>query len=389
MKKVVFVCVAVVVWFSLGLAQQKPLKVGFVSTLSGPGGGLGIDVRDGFNLAIKHLGDKLGGLAVELELADDQQNTDVAKQTVERFLKRDKVDFVTGIIFSNILLAVGDAVFESETFYISPNAGPSDYAGAKCNPFFFSAAWQNDNMHEAMGRYVNTRKFENAYVMAPNYPAGKDAVTGFKRFYKGRISGEVYTQLNQLDFSAELAALRAAGPKSVYVFFPGGMGINFIKQYAAAGLLKDIPLFVPGFSADADVIKAVGKPMVGLFNSSHWALELGGAVNKRFVEDFRKTYNRVPTLYAAQGYDTALLIDAAVKTTQGNLGDKAALRKALESASFESTHGPFKLGSNHFPVQNYYVRQVVQNDRSEIINRLVSTVFSNHSDAYVGQCKMK
>jgi len=367
---------------------EPALRIGMITTLSGPGAALGVDVQDGFALAIDHLGGALGGLPVDLTVSDDQLNADVAKQAVEKALKQDKVDFLTGIIFSNVLLAVSDTVFEAETFYISPNAGPSALAGAGCNPFFFNVAWQNDNMHEAMGKYVMDQGYNNVYILAPNYPAGVDALTGFKRFYTGGLADEIYTQVNQLDFAAEIAQIRAAAPDAVYTFQPGGSGINFIKQYAEAGLLEEIPLFVPGFSADADVIKAVGEPMVGIYNTSHWALELENAANQKFVADFQQKYERVPTLYASQGYDAALLIDAAVKAVNGDLSDKAAVRKALETATFDSVRGDFQFNTNHFPIQDYYLRQVIKNDQGEIINQRVGEVFIDHADAYVEQCQM-
>jgi len=389
MKKLVWLMVFLgLMSFSLALAQPRTVKVGFVSTLSGGGAALGIDVRDGFNLALRHLNNQLGGLPVEVIVADDQQNPDVARQAVDRMLKRDRVDFLTGIIFSNILLAVGDAIFEEKVFYISPNAGPSEYAGEQCNPYFVNVAWQNDNLHEAMGQYVQTRRFENVFLLAPNYPAGRDALTGFKRYFKGRVVAEVYHRLNQLDFSAEIAQIRAARPKAVYAFEPGAMGVNFIKQYAEAGLLREIPLFLPGFSADADVIRAVGRGMVGIYNSSQWTLELNNPINQRFVEDFRKTYNRTPTLYASQGYDAALLLDAAIKAVGGDLSKKDELRKAM-LAGFNSTRGPVRFSPNGYPIQNYYLRQVIQQPGGEIVNRQVGTIFTNHRDAYVDRCKLR
>ncbi len=364
------------------------VKVGFLSTLSGPGAGLGVDIRDGFNLAVKGLGGRLGGLPAEVIVADDQQNVDVAKQTTEKFLKKDKVDFMTGIVFSNIMLAVARPVFDSQTFYVSANAGPSQLAGAECNPFFFNVAWQNDNLHEAVGKYVNDQGFKSVVLIAPNYPGGKDAMTGFKRFYKGATE-EIWTKLGQLDYAAELAQVRAAKPDAVFFFLPGGMGINFVKQFVAAGLSKDIRLFAPGFSADEDVIKAVGAPMLGLFNSSHWAHDMENPANRKFVAEFQKAYGRLPSLYASQGYDAALLIDAAVRDVKGRIEDKAAVRKALEAAKFQSVRGAFRFGPNHFPVQDYYLRLIRQDAQGRITNKLMGTIFTNHADAYAGECRMK
>lgn len=365
------------------------VKIGLLSTLSGPGAGLGVDIRDGFNLAVKQAGGKFGGLPVELVIADDQQNPDVAKQTADRLLKRDKVDFMTGIVFSNIMLAVGPSVFDAKVPYISANAGPSQYAGEQCNPYFFNVAWQNDNLHEAVGKTVMDKGFKKVVVLAPNYPAGKDAINGFKRFYKGAVADEIYTKLGQLDYSAELAQARAAKPDAMYIFLPGGMGINFIKQFVGAGLSKDITLFGPGFSADEDVIKAVGEPMLGMFNSSHWAHDLDNAPNKKFVADFQKEFGRLPSLYASQGYDAGLSIAAAVRDVKGKVEDREAVLKALKAARFESVRGPFKYNNNQYPVQDYYLRVITKDGQGRVTNKTLGKIFSNHADAYAASCKMK
>lgn len=365
------------------------IKVGFVSTLSGPAAGLGVDIRDGFNLAMKTLNGKLGGLPAEVLVVDDQQSPDVAKQAAEKLMKKELVDFMTGIVFSNIMLAVGPSVFENKTFYISANAGPSQYAGEQCNPYFFNVAWQNDNLHEAVGKTVQDKGFKNVVIVTPNYPGGKDAVSGFKRFYKGAVADEVYTKLGQLDYAAELAQIRAQKPDAVFFFLPGGMGINFVKQFVSAGLSRDIQLFAPGFSADEDVIKAVGAPMMGMFNSSHWAHDMENAENKRFVADFQKEYGRLPSLYASQGYDAAFLMDGAVRDVKGKVADKAALQKALEAKRFKSVRGDFKFNSNHYPVQNYYLRVISKDAAGRVTNKTMGTIFTQHADAYVAQCKMQ
>ena len=390
LRTLVATAAAAVAAAALSAAAQtsEPVKIGLLSTLSGPGAGLGVDIRDGFQLAVKLGGGKLGGRAAEVVVADDQASPDVGRQTADRLIKRDKVDFLTGIVFSNVMLAVGAPTFQSKTFYVSANAGPSQYAGDQCNPYFFSASWQNDNLHEAVGKTVSDKGFKNVALIAPNYPAGKDALTGFKRYYKGAIASEGYTQLNQLDYGAEISQLRATKPDAVYIFLPGGMGINFIKQFVGAGLSKDMTLFGPGFSADEDVIKAVGEPMLGMFNTAQWAHDLDNAANKTFVAAFEKEYGRMPSLYAAQGYDAARLIDAAVRDSKGKLDDKATVRKALEAAKFDSVRGAFKFNTNHFPIQDYYLRVVTKNAQGKVTNRTLGTVFKNQPDAYVGSCKM-
>ena len=308
---------------------------------------------------------------------------------MDRFVKRDRVDFVTGIIYSNILLAAAPTAFEAKTPYVSANAGPSQYAGKACSPWFVSPAWQNDAFHEAAGQYATTKGFKDAYLMAPNYPAGQDAITGFKRFYKGKVNQEVYVKLGQLDFAAELAQLRAAKPEVVYVFFPGGMGINFIKQFVAAGLSKDINLLLPGFSADQDIIPAVGDAMLGLFSTAHWALDLDNADNRRFVADFETDYKRIPSVYAAQGYDAAMLIDAAVQGVKGKVENREAVMKALKTVKARSVHGPYRINNNGFPVQNYYLRVIGKDAKGRIVNKTMGTVFTNHADAYAKDCPLK
>lgn len=368
--------------------STEPVKIGLLSTLSGPGAGLGVDIRDGFQLAVKLAGNKLGGRPAEIIIADDQGSPDVGRQTADRLIKRDKVDFMTGVVFSNVMLAVGAPTFASKTFYVSANAGPSQYAGEQCNPYFFSASWQNDNLHEAVGQVVQEKGFKRVAVIAPNYPAGKDAISGFKRYYKGEIASETLPALNQLNFGTEISQLRASKADAVYIFLPGGMGINFIKQFVAAGLSKDMTLFAPGFSGDEDVIKAVGESMLGMFNTSQWGHDMNNPANKRFVAEFEKEYGRLPSLYASQGYDAALLIDSAVRDSKGQLTDKAVVRKALQAANFASVRGPFKFNKNQFPIQDYYLRVIVKDTKGRVTNRTMGVVLKNHADAYVGSCKM-
>jgi len=380
---------------SLGLAAsvavhaQEPVKVGLVTTLSGPGAGLGIDIRDGFELALKHLGNKFGERPVQVLTGDDQQKPDAARQLVERMVKRDDVDLMTGIVFSNVMLAVGPAVFNSKTPFISANAGPSQYAGAQCNPYFFNVAWQNDNLHEAVGKLVTERGFSNVVLVAPNYPAGKDALAGFKRYYKGKVGQEIYTRLGQLDFGPELAQIRALKPEAVYIFLPGGMGINFIKQFVNGGLSKTTQLFGPGFSADEDIIKAVGEPMLGMVNASQWGHDMDNPQNRRFVADFQKAYGRLPSLYASQGYDAAMLMDSAVRAVNGRLDDKEALLKALKAADFKSVRGDFRFNHNQYPIQDYYMRVIHKDAQGRVTNKTMGVVFEDHGDAYAQDCRMK
>jgi len=377
-------------WLAVAAHSADKVKIGFVSTLSGPSSALGVDIRDGFLLAVKLNGGKLGSLPAEVLISDDQFKPDVARQLFEKNIKRDKVDFMTGVVFSNIMLAALPEALDNDTIYISPNAAPSSIAGKDCNPLFFAVSWPNDAYHEAAGQYANTRDLKSVYLLAPNYQAGKDSLAGFKRTFKGSIAGESYTKLGQLDYAAELAEIRAAKPQAVYVFLPGGMGINFIKQYVGAGLGKDTTLLLPGFSADQDVIGPVGGAMAGLFNTAHWSPDFTNPANIKFMAEFQKEYKRVPTLYAAQGYDGALLIDAAVRDTKGKLENRAAVLGALKAARFESVRGPFKFNTNQYPIQNYYVRTIGSDGKGGLINKsFAEPILKNHGDAYAQSCAMK
>ena len=379
---------ALVTACSGALAADK-VRIGFVSTLSGPSSALGIDIRDGFQLAVKLSGGKLGGLPAEVLISDDQFKPDVARQLFERNIKRDQVDFMTGVVFSNIMLAALPEAFNNQVIYVSANAAPSSLAGKDCNPLFFAVSWPNDAYHEAAGAFANQRAIKSVYLLAPNYQAGKDSLTGFKRTFKGQVLGENYTKLGQLDYAAELAEIRAAKPQALYIFLPGGMGINFIKQFVAAGLGKETMLLLPGFSADQDVINPVGPAMAGLFNTAHWSPDFSNPANQRFMAEFQKEYKRVPTIYAAQGYDAALLINATVRDVKGKLDDKPALRRAMRNARFESVRGPFKFNTNQYPIQNYYVRTVGSDGKGGLINKSFNEpILRDHGDAYVQQCVM-
>jgi len=369
-------------------AAADRVKVGFIATFSGPIGLLGQHMHDGFLLGIEHSGGKLGGLATEVAKEDDQLKPDVGLQVARKLLEKDRVDIVVGTIFSNVMMAIYKPVVDSKTFLISPNAGPSPIAGAQCSPWFFSASWQNDGAHEAMGKHVQDKGLRRVYLIAPNYQAGKDALAGFKRYYKGEILGEVYTAINQPDYSAELTQLRAAKPDALYVFQPGGMGVNFVKQYAQAGLMQEIPLF-SAFTVEETTLKGIGDAAVGAYGTAFWTPDLDNPVSKRFVADFEKKYGYTPSLYAAQAYDTALLIDSGIKAVNGRLDDKEGLRAAFRKADFKSVRGPFRYNTNHFPIENFYVYQVVKDASGKLKLENRGVVLTNHSDVYAKDCPMK
>jgi len=370
-------------------ASAQSVKVGVMLTLSGPAAVLGQHARDGFNLGIKHLGGKLGGLNADVVIVDDELKPDVGVQKVQALLERDKVDVIVGVIFSNVMMAISKPVFDAQIPIISPNAGPSPLAGKGCSPWFFSTAWQNDQNHEAMGKAAQDAGYKKVVLIAPNYQAGKDAMAGFKRQYKGEVVDEIFNQVNQLDFSAELARIASLKPEAVFAFEPGGMGVNLVKQYSQAGLAGKIP-FLSAFTVDETTLPATQDAGVGLMSGAQWAPNLDNAVNKKFVADYEKQYGHVPALYAAQGYDAALLLDAAIKAAGGKVSDKTALRDALKKTTFTSTTGKaFKLNNNGFPIQDVYSVKAVKRADGKYATEIVAKVLTDYKDAYAADCPLK
>ncbi|KFB08201.1 ABC transporter substrate-binding protein [Nitratireductor basaltis] len=378
MKKALAASLLALTFAMGGVAQAEPVKIGMITTLSGGGASLGVDARDGFMLAIE----KAGNDEIEVVIEDDGQKPELAVQIADKMVQSDKVDLMTGIIWSNLAMAVVPSVTAQDVIYISPNAGPSALAGANCHPNYFNVAYQNDNFHEAMGEAAN-KDFKKTFIMAPNYPAGKDSLTGFKRYYKGELAGEIYTKLGQTDYAAEIAQIRASGADSVFIFLPGGMGVAFTKQFAQSGV--DLPLMGPAFSFSQDILPAIGEAALGVKNSASWAPDLDNEANKAFVEAFRAKYDRLPSVYAAQGYDAANLILSAAE--KADVADREAFRAALKEADFQSVRGKFKFNTNNHPIQDFYVREVVEKD-GELTNTIVSTAFTDHGDAYAAECKM-
>jgi branched-chain amino acid transport system substrate-binding protein len=370
-----------------GGAQAQELKIGIIAVLSGPQAVLGGQLKDGFNLGVKHAGGKLGGLKTTVIVQDDELKPDVAVGRVKQLIERDKVDFVVGPTFSNILMAIVRPVTEAKVFLISPNAGTSTLAGKGCSPYFFVTSYQNDQPPEVLGKYAQDKGYKKAFLLAPNYQAGKDMIGGFKKHFKGEIADEVYTPLGQLDFSAELARIAAAKPDAFFVFMPGGMGVNLVKQYRQAGLEK-IP-FLSVFTVDESTLPAQKDAAVGFYSGMTWAPNTDTPENRKFVADFEKEYGYVPGSYAMQAYDAAALIGSAVKAVGGKLSDKDAVRAALRKADFKSVRGAFKLNSNGFPIQDFYLVKVAKRGDGKYQTEIVEKVFRNYGDRYVAECALK
>jgi branched-chain amino acid transport system substrate-binding protein len=367
------------------VAQEK-IKLGVVVTLSGPAAALGQQVRDGFALAVKDLGGKMGGRAVEVIVADDELKPDAAVTKVKGLLERDKVDFVVGPIFSNILQAIHRPVTESKTFLISPNAGPSTFAGKDCNPFFYVTSYQNDQVHEILGKVAQDRGYKRMYLMVPNYQAGKDSVAGFKLDYKGEIVEESYMPLNTLDFQPELSKISSQKPDALFTFMPGGLGVNLVKQYRQAGLADSIPV-LSAFTVDESTLPAQQDAAVGMFGGANWAPNLDNPQNKKFVASYEAAYNIVPGTYAFQAYDAAMLIDSAVKAVKGDLSNKTAVQAALKKADFTSLRGAFKFNTNGYPIQDFYLTKVAKRPDGKFQTEIVQKVFENYGDRYAKDCK--
>jgi len=367
---------------------QEAVRIGFLAELSGPQGVLGQDQYDGFMLAVERSGGKLGGVPVQVFREDSQLKPEVAVQLAQKLIEKEKVSIVTGITFSNIMMAVHKPITDKQVFLIGSNAGPAPIAGAQCSPYGFVVSWQNDVQAEVVGKYAADKGFRKVFALAPNYQAGKDYIAGFKRYYKGELAGETYTPLNQQDFSAEISQIAAAKPDAVFVFYPGGLGINFVRQYQQAGLMGKIPLLSTG-TTDGSTLPALREAALGAITGSFWGPEFDNPQSKRFVEEFEKKYKRIPSQYAAQGYDSAMLLDSAIAKVRGNVGDKPSFMAAIKAADFKSVRGPFKFNHNNFPIMDMPVLQVAKDTQGRVSLKTVGFPLRNHEDAYHQQCPLK
>ena len=377
---------------ALGVAPagaQQPVKIGFVSTFSGPTAVIGNDMRNSFELALDHLGRKMGGKPVEVIYEDDQQKPEVGVQKSQKLVESDKVDFVIGYIWSNVLLASLKPVVDSQTFLISANAGPSQIAGEQCSPYFFSTSWQNDQTPQAMGTYMTQKGVKTAFLIGPNYAAGKDMLTGVRTTFKGQVIGEELTKWpDQLDFSTELSKVRAAKPEAVFVFYPGAAGVQFLTQYAQSGLKGQIPLYTE-FTVDAITLPLQKDLALGVPGAQEWVNDLPNDANKKFVADFRSKHKNYPSFYGAQSYDAANFVNSAVVAVNGDLSKKDAMRAEMRKANYASVRGPYKYGNNHFPIQNFYLQDVVKDAEGNLTLKTVATIVKDSQDQFHDKCAMK
>ena len=370
-----------------GAPAQAQVKIGFMAELSGPQGPLGQDQYDALMLVIERNGGKLGGVPVQVLREDSQLKPDVANQIVEKLIDKERVSIITGITFSNIMMAVHKKVTDKEVFLIGSNAGPSPIAGAACSPYFFSASWENGQQAEVVGQYAQDKGIKKMVTIAPNYQAGKDFVAGFKRYYKAPIVNELWPALNTQDFSAEIAQIAAAQPDAVFAFLPGGLGINFIKQWGQAGMRGKIPLLTSS-TTDGIGLPAMGDAALGVLSGTFWGPDFANAANQRFVKDFEAKYKRIPSQYAAQSYDAAQLIDAALTKTGGKVDDKKALMAAFRTAGFASVRGDFKFNTNQFPIQDLHIFEAVKDAQGRMTLKTVATPLKADKDAHADKCKM-
>ena len=389
MKKImiavsVLAAIGVGAYFFTHEQKNEVVRVGYMTTLSGGAGIIGKQMQNAVELALEHKGGKLGGMDAEVIFVDDQRKPDVAKQLADRLVKSDRVDVVAGVIWSNLLMAIHKPVTRADTLLISSNAGPSPIAGEECHENFFSMSWQNDQTPEAMGKYMQDAGIKSVYLMAPNYQAGKDMLSGFKRYYTGEIAGEVYTKLGQSDFQAELSALRAVAPETTMVFQPGGMGINFVKQWKQAGM-DGVSKLYQVFTVDGVSLPALKETALGILGTQSWSPDLDNDINKKFVADYKAKFGGYPSFYAAQAYDTIMAIDHAIATSGSKDTDK--MRAALAKGNIPTTRGVLKMNSNHFPIQNFYLRDAVLDADGVVTSKVLSTVFTDHADSYAASCK--
>ena len=372
---------------ALGQGAAAEVKVGMIVTLSGPPAALGQQAVDGFQLALNDLGGTLGGEPAELIVEDDELKPDVALSAANSLIDGEGVDFVVGTIFSNMLQAVFRPVTESETFLISPNAGPSTFAGRNCNPYFFVTSYQNNQNAEVMGAYAQEAGFQNVFMIAPNYQAGRDNMEGFRMHYEGEIADEVYVPLDHQDFSAEIARIATSEADAVFAFTPGGLGVRFVRQFDDAGL-SDRMQFMSVFTTDETTLPAQQDAAEGFIAAGNWAPDMDTERSMAFVEAFEAEYGYVPGGYAMQAYDAALLIDSAVAAVGGDLSDKEALGAALEAADFDSLRGDFSFNANHYPVQDFYQLSVAQRDDGAWVTAMGERVFDNYADSFAEECSM-
>jgi branched-chain amino acid transport system substrate-binding protein len=369
-------------------AQQRDVKVGFVTTLSGGPAAVGNDMRDAFELAFDHLGRKMSGLPVQVIYEDDGLKPELGKQKTDRLIESENVNFLTGYMMSHILLASLKSAIDSKTFLVSANAGPSQIAGELCSPWFFSSSWQGDQVPQAIGEYMNQKNVKTAYLIAPNYAAGKDVISGLKANFGGQVLGEDYTRWpDQLDFSPELSKARAAKPDAIFSFYPGPAGIQFLTQYSQFGLRERIPLYT-AFIIDALSLPRLGESALGIPGAQHWVIDLPNEANKKFVIDFKKKYGRNPSFYAAQAYDAAMLINSGVGAVAGDLTNKDGIRDALRKANYQSVRGPYKYGNNHFPIQNFYLQEAVKDEGGSYSLKTIALALKDHQDRYHDKCGM-
>jgi branched-chain amino acid transport system substrate-binding protein len=390
MKRVLLASVALV---ALGAApavpQEKPIKIGFISSFSGPAAAIGNDMRNSFELALDHLGRKMGGHPVEVIYEDDQIKPEVGVQKTQKLIESDKVDFIAGYIWSNVLLASLKPLVDAKMVTVVTNAGASQIAGELCSPYVFSTSWNNDQTPQAIGLYMNQKGVKSVFLIGPNYAAGKDMLEGVKATFKGQVVGQELTRWpDQLDFSAELSKARAAKPDAIFVFYPGGAGVQFVTQYAQSGLKGQIPLYT-AFTIDELSLPRMKDLALGIPGAQEWVNDLPNDANKTFVADYKAKFKASPSFYGAQTYDAANLLNSAVVAVNGDLSKKDEMRKAMEKADFKSVRGNFKFGPNHIPIQNFYLQDVVKNPDGEYVLKTVATIVENDQDKHVDKCPMK
>ena len=366
-------------------AQGLPkLKVGLMLPYTGTYAALGNAIENGFRLHVAEQGGKLGGREVEYVKVDDESDPSKATDNVNKLVKRDNVDVLVGSVHSGVAMAMAKVAKDTGTILIVPNAGADAVTGAMCAPNIFRSSFSNWQPGYAMGEIVAKRGHKKVVTITWKYAAGDESVKGFKEsFEKG--GGTVVKELNlpfpNVEFQALLTEIAAAKPDAVYTFFAGGGAVKFVKDYAAAGLKKAIPLYASGFLTDG-TLDAQGADGKGLMTVLHYADSLNTPRDNAFRLAYAKTYKLQPDVYAVQGYDAAQILGIGMAAVKGDLSKKGEFTSAVEKAKIDSPRGVFTLSKAHNPVQDFYLRQVGDKE-----NKLVSIASKALADPARG-CKM-
>ena len=351
---------------ALAQGTGGPIKVGLMLPNSGTFAGLGTAIENGFKLYVQEQGGKLGGREIQYFKVDDESDPSKATDNVNKLIKRDSVDVLVGTVHSGVALAMAKAAKESNTLLIIPNAGADAITGPMCSANIVRSSFSNWQPGYAMGIVAGQKGIKRAMTVTWNYAAGNESVKGFAEGLEkggGKVMKELNLPFPGVEFQALLTEIAAQKPDAVYAFFAGGGAVKFVKDYAAAGLNKTIPLYGPGFLTDG-TLEAQGAAAQGMFTTLHYADNLDTPRNNNFRKAYALTYKAQPDVYAVQGYDAAQILSAGLKAVGGDLstGKRDTLTAAMRKTVVDSPRGKFTISPAGNPVQDMFLRQVAGNN---------------------------